>query len=154
AAARHRSHTVLRPYVVQPGDALYLLAQRFHVPWQRIARINHLPPSLTVVIGDRLWIPHRARGHHRAQHRARHGYDPFRGGHVPSRTAVVKMLRDTAHRWHVDMKLVLGVSYEEAGFNQHRISSVGAVGAMQIMPATGAWISEFLGRPLNIYRAR
>ncbi len=150
-AGRHpegSTHTVLRPYVVQPGDALFLIAQRFHVHWGRIAHINHLPRSLTVIIGQRLLIPHRI---HVGGQRGR---DPFRGVYVPSRAQVVDILRASANRWHIDPSLVLAVSYEEAGFNQRRISPVGAIGAMQVMPATGAWISGFLRRPLDLYRAR
>ena len=142
------ARTVLRPYIVRPGDALYLIADRFHVHWGRIARINHLSRSLTVFIGQRLLIPHHI------YVSAQRGLDPFRGVYVPSRTQVVGMLRATAQRWRVNTSLALAVSYEEAGFNQRRISPVGAIGAMQVMPATGTWISAFLHRPLNLYRAR
>lgn len=144
----HRGTTVT--YVVKPGDYLYGIAARFHTDPQRIAKRNHLPASLTVVIGQRLRIHvrHAAR-HAGAQVRGFHGYP------VPSRAAVASMIRATAARWHIDGRFALGISYEEAGFNQRMVSSVGAIGAMQVMPATGRWVSTYVvHRPLNIYRAQ
>jgi LysM repeat protein len=143
------SHVVTSTYVVRPGDSLYAIAGRYHASWRWIARRNHLPSSLMVVIGQRLQIPRWVHT------RSTRGADPFRGRWIPSRTAVASMIRSTAARWGVEPRLVLGVSYEEAGFNQHMISSVGAVGAMQIMPTTGQWISSYVvHRTLDIYRAQ
>jgi soluble lytic murein transglycosylase-like protein len=74
---------------------------------------------------------------------------------VPSREAVAAMIRATAARWHVDPRFALGISYMEAGFNQRMISKVGAIGAMQVMPMTGRWISSYVvHRPLDLYDAR
>ena len=147
-ARRHHRHghggTVT--YVVRPGDYLYGIAARFHADPDKIARRNHLPASRIVVIGQRL----RIHVHHRVRPR-----NSFHGFAVPSRTAVAHLIRSTAARWRIDGRFALGISYEEAGFNQRMISAVGAVGAMQVMPQTGRWVSTYVvRRPLNIYRAR
>jgi soluble lytic murein transglycosylase-like protein len=64
------------------------------------------------------------------------------------------MCRAAAPRWGVDTRLALAVSYMEAGFNQRMVSKVGAVGAMQIMPATGRWLSTYVvHRNLDIHKA-
>jgi soluble lytic murein transglycosylase-like protein len=64
------------------------------------------------------------------------------------------MIRSTASRWGVDRSLALAVSYMEAGFNQSMVSKVGAVGAMQIMPETGRWLSDYVvHRKLRIHYA-
>ena len=145
--ARHRGHVVT--YVVRPGDSLYAIAARFHADPQHIARGNHLPRSLVVVIGQRLHF--HVRGPAR-----RHGVaGVFHGFAVPSRSTVAAMISSTAARWGVDRRFALGISYEEAGFNQRMISRVGAIGAMQIMPRTADWLAAYIvQRPLNVYRAR
>lgn len=144
--ARHHGHGGTVTYVVKPGDYLYGIAAHFHADPQRIAKRNHLPSSMVVVIGQRL----RIHVHHLV--RPRHGFHGYR---VPSRDSVARMIRASAARWHIDGRFALGISYEEAGFNQRMISAVGAIGAMQVMPQTGRWVSTYVvRRPLNIYRAR
>jgi len=154
AQARGARHTVVRTYVVRPGDSLYAIAARYkHVGWREIARRNHLPSSLVVVIGQHLRITQHLRTHAPATP----GTPAVRhlSGPVASREQVAAMIRATASRWGVDQRLALAISYEEAGFNQSMVSSVGAIGAMQIMPATGQWLSAYVvHRPLDIRRAQ
>ncbi len=45
-------------YVVQPGDALSLIGQKFGIPWQLIAEANNiLPPNYVITPGQTLIIP-------------------------------------------------------------------------------------------------
>jgi len=148
----HHGHGGTVTYVVKSGDYLYGIAARFHADPDKIAKRNHLPASRIVVIGQKL----RIHVHHRVRpHAASHGYGAFHGFAVPSRAAVAHMIRSTAARWHIDGRFALGISYEEAGLNQRMISAVGAIGAMQVMPQTGRWVSTYVvRRPLHLYRAR
>jgi soluble lytic murein transglycosylase-like protein len=51
----------------------------------------------------------------------------------------------------MDPALALAVSYNESGWQQNVVSSVGAIGVMQVMPTTGAWVAKYLvKRPLNL----
>jgi LysM repeat protein len=43
-------------YTVQPGDSLYLIGQRFDVPWQEIASLNHIGPPYLIYPGEKLAI--------------------------------------------------------------------------------------------------
>src|SRR4051794_5661791 len=157
-ARAHHGHVATTTYTVRPGDSLYAIAGRFHASPSAIARRNHLPRSLIVVIGQHLRIRHHVRGAaHSHAHTPHSAAVPagFRGVSVPSRSAVEAMIRSTAARWHVDSRFALGISYEEAGFNQRVVSRIGAIGAMQILPSTGEWLSTYvLHRPLNVYRAQ
>ena len=51
--------------------------------------------------------------------------------------------------------LILAVAYWESGDDQTQVSSAGAIGLMQVMPATAQWAGPaLLGRPVDIRVAR
>lgn len=59
--------------------------------------------------------------------------------HIASRwtkASIYALVRDTAVRMGVDPPLALGVAQVESGFNPAAISPAGAMGVMQLMPAT------------------
>jgi soluble lytic murein transglycosylase-like protein len=72
----------------------------------------------------------------------------------PSRAQVRALIVATARRQGVDPALALAISMQESGWNQRRVSVAGAIGAMQVMPATGTWMSQVVGRRLNLLDAR
>jgi LysM repeat protein len=156
------SHMSVTYHTVVPGDTLYGIAARYHVNPMRIAHRNHLPRSLVVVLGQRLAIPHRVTNHQSA---------PSTGGaatsqatadrtrlsqrHEPSQDRVASLIRSTASRWGVDPSLALAISWQESGWNMRAVSGVDAIGAMQIMRYTGAWLStDVVHRNLNLFKAR
>ena len=156
AKPRSSWRTVTTTYVVRPGDSLYAIAARQHVSPRTIARRNHLPRSLMVLIGQRLAIPHRVHVVTPAPAAPLVGRPHlFTGGSVPAPAQVASIIRTTAQRWGVQPRLALAVAWQESGFNQRWISATGAVGAMQIEPYTGAYLSTYvLRRTLNLYDAR
>lgn len=84
----------------------------------------------------------------RAPHHVRHatGWHHRGASHVVVRRAIV----NKAKRFGVNPALALAVSWQESGWQHDRVSSAGAIGAMQTMPGTGRWMSSMLGRRLNI----
>jgi len=153
AVAKPAWRTVNSTYVVRPGDSLYAIAARQHVSPRTIARVNHLPRSLMVIIGQRLAIPHRVRVVTAAPAAVARPH-LFTGGHVPSASQVAAIVRATAHRWGVDPRLAQAIAWQESGFNQRWISATGAVGAMQVEPYTGDYLSTYVvHRRLNLYNA-
>jgi LysM repeat protein len=162
ATSHRQGHFRITHYVVRPGDSLYAIATREHASWRRIARRNHLPSSLMVVIGQRLAIPHWVRHHARQAHSSNGfpgtgGVDAarFRGYWVPSRGQVALIIRETAQHWGLDPKLALAISYMESGFNQRMVSGVGAIGAMQVLPSTGQFVGDYIvHRHLDLLAAR
>jgi soluble lytic murein transglycosylase len=54
-------------------------------------------------------------------------------------------IRDGARRYDLDPTLVAGVIYAESRFDEHALSSQGAVGLMQILPETADQIADESG---------
>jgi soluble lytic murein transglycosylase-like protein len=54
----------------------------------------------------------------------------------------------------VDPHLALAIAWQESGWQQRRRSSAGAIGAMQVLPSTGRWMTLYVDRRLNVYSLR
>ena len=50
----------------------------------------------------------------------------------------------------VDPALALAIAYQESGFNHTAVSPANAIGTMQVIPSSGQWASDLVGRPLNL----
>ena len=72
------------------------------------------------------------------------------GAPVPTKAEVKAMVRDTAKRHGVDPDLMLGLSFTESGWNHRAVSPANAIGTMQVIPTTGDWASNMVGRELNL----
>lgn len=44
-------------YILQPGDTLYDIAQKYHVSLQQLAALNHITDPTTIKTGQQLLIP-------------------------------------------------------------------------------------------------
>ncbi|WP_019481352.1 MULTISPECIES: lytic transglycosylase domain-containing protein [unclassified Arthrobacter] len=69
---------------------------------------------------------------------------------VPGNEAMKTIVADTARSMGVDPSLALAVSFQESGFNQRAVSPANAIGAMQVIPMSGEWASDLVGRKLNL----
>lgn len=100
-------------------------------------------------------VHHRAhhKAHHRAHHTVTHHHSRWRGIHA-TRAQVRRIVARTARRHGVAPTLALAIAWHESGWQQHRVSSSGALGVMQVMPATGRWLSSTAGRRLHLRRLR
>jgi len=72
---------------------------------------------------------------------------------APTRAAVRDMIRRAARRHGVDPALALAVAKMESGFNQKQVSIANAIGVMQVIPSSGRWASQLVGRPLDLMDA-
>jgi hypothetical protein len=146
---------------------------RFHAWTAELRALNHLHGAGHLIAGRVVTIPvvdsavPRARRTHRkhaagpGRHPRRHAARPGRHTHRhhwkqagASRATVRRLVVRTARRHGVDPHLALAISWQESGWQQRRRSSTGAIGAMQVMPGTGRWMSLYVGRRLNIYSLR
>ena len=69
---------------------------------------------------------------------------------VPSRQQMKAIVADTARRMGVDASLALAFAFQESGFDQRAVSPANAIGTMQVIPSSGEWASDLVGRKLNL----
>ena len=127
----------VRTYTVVAGDTLSGIATRFGTTVSALARANHLKNPNVIVIGTRLRVPS---GGAPAPHQG------------PAAAVSISASLDRQARAHgVDPALVKAVAWQESGWQQDVRSAAGAIGVMQVMPATARWVNQVLGgHNLNI----
>jgi LysM repeat protein len=154
----HKAHGHLGTiwHTVVSGDTVDGLAAHYNVKPEAIARRNHLSKSLVIVLGERLAIPHRVATIEQQISASVARQLRILDRHAePSRDGVAALIRSTAAKWGLDDKLALAISWQESGFNMREVSPVGAIGAMQVMPYTGAYVSaDVVHRQLDLLDAR
>jgi LysM repeat protein len=69
---------------------------------------------------------------------------------VPSREQMKKIVADTARRMGVDPSLALAFAFQESSFDHRSVSPANAIGTMQVIPSSGEWASDLVGRRLNL----
>ncbi|MGP4033122.1 LysM peptidoglycan-binding domain-containing protein [Pseudarthrobacter sp. 1C304] len=69
---------------------------------------------------------------------------------VPSREEMKSIVADTARRMGVDPSLALAFAFQESSFNHRSVSPANAIGTMQVIPSSGEWASDLVGRQLNL----
>jgi peptidoglycan hydrolase-like protein with peptidoglycan-binding domain len=117
-----------RIHVVAPGESFFSIAQRYRVsPWQ-LARVNSVALDHVIVPRQRLRLPAGATT-----------------APVPEDAGAVRSSLDrwSAH-YGVDPRLARALAWMESGFQNHVVSSVGAMGVMQLLPETWSWVETFL----------
>jgi soluble lytic murein transglycosylase-like protein len=74
---------------------------------------------------------------------------------VEQRDWVRRIIVRAADRWDVPRAFALAVAWQESGWQQGVTSYAGAVGVMQLMPATADWVGQsMLGRRIDINATR
>jgi LysM repeat protein len=125
------SRVPLRIHTVLPGESFFSIAARYHVsPW-RLARRNRLSLMRVIVPGQRLALPASA------------GRLPA-AAQPASRDAVRHALDYWSRTYGVDPQLVRALAWMESGFQQDVVSSVGAIGVMQLLPETWEFVDVVL----------
>ena len=156
-------------YTVVSGDSLWGISQRFEVSIPRLRELNGLtrastlhpgdvlvisdgtlevePVSAVQAVGDtflgRTYAPHVTAS-------ANENLRLLRSVPQPTPEQMQQIVRETAERMGVDPRLALGHAYTESRFRMASVSPGNAVGAMQVIPITGEFASELVGRELNL----
>jgi hypothetical protein len=120
----------VRVHVVRPGESFFSIAARYSVsPWE-LARENGIAVTDVIVPGQRFLLPAHARAVVAA------------GG--ASHSAVKSELDYWSRYYGVDPKLARALAWMESGFQQDVVSSVGAIGVMQLLPETWEFVDTVL----------
>ncbi len=69
---------------------------------------------------------------------------------APSPAEMRQIVADTARSMGVDPSLALAFALQESSFNQRAVSPANAIGTMQVIPSSGQWASDLVGRTLNL----
>ena len=160
SAARAASTTA---YTVVSGDTLSGIAARKGVSLASLLKANHLSARTVIHVGQKLRVPSTAKpvspstnsfaGRTYPQatvSAANRNREALAARSVPSRTQTRAMIVATARRHGVDPTLALAVAWQESGWNQRQVSVANAIGVMQVIPSSGEWASQMVGRRLNL----
>ena len=129
---------------VAAGDTLSGIAARNGVSVSALAAANGLSDPDRIGIGTRLTLPGASSAG--SSGGATSGGE-LTGGRTPG---VEGLLEQSAARHGVSPDLVRAIAWQESGWNQAAVSSVGATGVMQLMPGTARWLGEdVLGRTID-----
>lgn len=113
-------------HVVASGENLTIIAAHYSVSPQTLTSMNGITNPNLVRVGQTLKVP------------------------VPVPTTVEALLVRYSHQFKVDPALMKALAWQESGWQQSVVSSVGAVGVMQVMPQTTAFTSNtLLQHPVN-----
>lgn len=157
---------------VASGDTVSALATRYGTTVAAIVAANGLDARATIRIGQVLAIPGATAsapsgggtgvgstfaGRTYPAHvvaAANENLATLRAIGVPSRDEMKSLVAQTARDMGVDPALALAVAYQESGFNHASVSPANAIGTMQVIPSSGDWASDLVGRELNLLDPR
>ncbi|MGW9415215.1 lytic transglycosylase domain-containing protein [Arthrobacter cupressi] len=156
-------------YTIKAGDTLGGIAYRHKVSLSALLSANRLKATTIIYPGQKLAIPggsaiQAASSPKQLVPSSFLGYTYpaavvssanknkaiLEASPVPTREQMKAIVADTARRMGVNPSLALAFAYQESGFNQRAVSPANAIGTMQVIPTSGEWASDLVGRKLNL----
>lgn len=157
-------------YTIKAGDTLGGIASRLGVSLSSLLTANKLSMSTIIYPGQKLTVPGAPAAPAPAPVTAPLVPSTFLGytypaavvssanankallnaSPVPSTAQMKGIVSDTARRMGVDPSLAMAFAFQESGFNQRAVSPANAIGTMQVIPSSGEWASQLVGRKLNL----
>lgn len=145
-----------RTHTVQAGEHLTGIARHYGVTIAAIAAANRIADPSRIYAGQRLTIPGVAAPAAAPAAPARSSSMPASmAALVAEREGVRRLIVEEAQRFGVPPAFALAVAWQESGWRQNVVSWAGAVGVMQLLPATGEWVGDaMLGTAVDIHDLR
>jgi LysM repeat protein len=140
-----------RVHAVRAGEHLTGIARAYGVTIAAIAQANDLADPSRIFVGQRLTIPGVPAPSSAAKASASSAMPASMAALVAERDAIRRVIVEEARRFDVPPAFALAVAWQESGWQQGVTSWAGAVGVMQLLPATGEWVGEaMLGKPVDL----
>jgi N-acetylmuramoyl-L-alanine amidase len=141
-----------RTHVVAGGENLTVIARRYGVAVSAIATANRLADPSRIYAGQRLLIPGTKPAATAPTARA---VPASMSTAIAARDRVRRIILEEAKRFAVPASLALAVGWQESGWRQDVVSHAGAIGVMQLLPATGEWVGDVMLRAtVDLHDAR
>ena len=134
-------------YVVKSGDTLSRIAADHGVSLAAVLAANGMNLRTIIYPGQKIILTGKAPT-------APQPAAPAAPSASPSVSQLKTMVAATARSMKVDPTLALAFAMQESSFRQNVTSPVGAIGTMQVMPTSGEWASQLVGRPLDLRKAQ
>jgi LysM repeat protein len=165
AAAAAAVATTSAAYVVKSGDTVSSVATRLGSSIDAIIAANGLDARARIRIGQTLTVPVAGAATTAASvgntFAGRTYSDPvvaaananltaLKGAAAPTKAQMQAKIAAAATAMGVDPALAQAVAFQESGFNHAVVSPANAIGTMQVIPSSGVWASELVGRQLNL----
>ncbi|WP_162872804.1 LysM peptidoglycan-binding domain-containing protein [Austwickia chelonae] len=143
--------------VVGPGDSLWAISGRYGVSMTGLAKANGIGLNHPLKPGDRLQVIGSLAASAAAPSRpgnlseaATTNLTYLNRTGTPSRSQLRSMIVATAQAHGVDPRLALAIAWQESRWSQNAVSEANAIGVMQCLPSTGQWVSQLIGRSLDL----
>lgn len=144
-------------YTVRPGDTLSGIALHYGLSSQALAAANGIADPDFVIAGTRLTIPSTGSGSSSGASSSSaavpSGMPAGLRAH-PERLQLEPLFDRWAAAYGVPADLLKSLAWMESGWQPNVVSSVGAIGVTQLMPATVTFVShDLIGVTLNPWSA-
>jgi soluble lytic murein transglycosylase-like protein len=123
------SGTATTTHTVSAGETLSSIAARYGASTATLARLNRLKDPNLIIAGSTLRVP----------------VGSSAGAPAAVGADIESVLEQGAAAYGVESALVKAVAWQESGWQQKVKSKAGAVGVMQVMPATARFVNSVLG---------
>ena len=169
AAPKPSTPSAAGTYTIKAGDTLGAIAAKHGVSLSALLSANKLNATTIIYPGKKLTIPGGSKATSEQKPadlvpstflhytypdavvaEANKNKHTLNSLPVPSQAQMKAIVADTARKMGVDPSLALAFSYQESGFDQRAVSPANAIGAMQVIPMSGEWASDLVGRKLNL----
>ncbi len=161
AAAAKPAAPATHPYTVKAGDTLNDICAKEKVSLTAVISLNKIANAGLIHPGQRLLLPGAPKSSVPNTFLGRRYPDAVAQAaalnratlakrDLPTRAQMKNLVADTARSMGVDPSLALAIAWQESGFNPRVVSPANAIGTMQVIPGTGRWASDLVGRKLDL----